>query len=96
MINDKLTLDKKNNYQLFDIAANLCDEKFQGVYNGKIYHDDDTEEVINRAHQYGVQDMLFASGSLEDFYSSYKLCLKSPRYHTTLGIHPCRASVIFI
>ena len=81
------------NLKLFDIAANLCDEKFQGVYNGKKYHDDDTDEVIERAKSYGVHKMLFASGTIEDLFCSYKLSLKSEHFYTTLGIHPCRATV---
>jgi len=93
MLNDKPTKNLKNNYNLFDIAANLCDEKFQGVYNGKKYHEDDTDEVIERANEYGVNKMLFTSGSLEDLHLSYKLSQKSDNFYTTIGIHPCRASV---
>lgn len=94
MINNSIKHTIKNNYSLFDIAANLCDEKFQGVYNGKKYHEDDTDEVILRAKDYGVNKMLFASGSIEDLHCSYILSHKSPDFYTTLGIHPCRASVI--
>lgn len=93
MLNDKIRTNLKNNYQLFDIAANLCDEKFQGVYNGKKYHEDDSDEVIERAREYGVQKMLFASGSIEDLHLSFKLTQKSEDFYTTIGIHPCRASV---
>ncbi len=92
MFNDKIN---NNKHKLFDIAANLCDEKFQGVYNGKKYHEDDTDEVIERAKEYGVQKMLFASGSIEDLHLSFKLTQKSADFYTTIGIHPCRASVFF-
>jgi len=80
------------NYKLFDIAANLCDEKFQGIYNGKKYHEDDTEEVIKRAESYNVEKMLFASGSIEDTHHSYKLSQSSKHFYTTIGVHPCRAT----
>ena len=93
MFVDKTTQNHKNNYKLFDIAANLCDEKFQGIYNGKKYHEDDTHEVIERASEYGVQKMLFASGSIEDLHLSFKLTQKSDDFYTTIGVHPCRASV---
>lgn len=93
MYNDKVAHIRKNNYQLFDIAANLCDEKFQGIYNGKKYHEDDSDEVIERAKEYGVEKMLFASGSIEDLHLSFKLTQKSNDLYTTIGIHPCRASV---
>jgi len=93
MFNGKSTTIHKNNYKLFDIAANLCDEKFQGIYNGKKYHEDDTDEVIERAKQYGVEKMLFASGSIEDLHLSFKLSQKSSDFYTTIGVHPCRAGV---
>jgi Tat protein secretion system quality control protein TatD with DNase activity len=96
MFNEKTTpIVHKNNYKLFDIAANLCDEKFQGIYNGKKYHEDDTDEVIQRAHEYGVEKMLFASGSIEDLILSFKLTQKRDDFYTTIGIHPCRASVFY-
>ena len=82
------------NYKLFDIASNLCDEKFRGIYNGKKYHEDDTEHVLKRASEYNVKKMLFASGHHEDADDSYKLSLKSDHYYITVGVHPCRASVI--
>jgi len=93
MFNGKPTDIHKNDYKLFDIAANLCDEKFQGIYNGKKYHEDDTDEVIERAKQYGVEKMLFASGSIEDLHLSFKLTQKSSDFYTTIGVHPCRAGV---
>lgn len=78
--------------KFFDIAANLCDDKFQGIYNGKKYHEDDTDEVIKRAQDINVVKMLFASGCLEDTHHSYQLSLKSENFYTTIGVHPCRAS----
>lgn len=97
MFNEKSTPQThKNTYKLFDIAANLCDEKFQGVYNGKKFHEDDTDEVIERAREYGVEKMLFASGSIEDLHLSFKLTQKSEDFYTTIGVHPCRASVRLI
>lgn len=81
------------NFELFDIAANLSDESFQGIYHGKKYHEDDTDEVIQRAVDHNVTRMLFAAGSLEDAYQSYKLAQKSDNFYITVGIHPCRALV---
>ena len=83
-------------FKLFDIAANLCDEKFRGIYNGKKYHVDDTEEVLKRAAEFNVFKMLFASGNYEDAEESYKLSTKSNHYYITIGVHPCRASVTVI
>lgn len=88
-MNSTTCIGKK--YKLFDIAANLCDEKFQGRYHEKKYHEDDTDDVIARAQSFGVEKMLFASGCLEDTEASYALSLKSENFYTTCGVHPCRA-----
>ena len=79
-------------FEFFDIAANMCDEEFQGIYHDKKYHESDVEEVLERAKKIGVKKFLFASGSLEDGKISYELSQKSPDYYITCGIHPCRAS----
>jgi TatD DNase family protein len=84
---------QSTSYKLFDIAANLSDEKFQGVYNGKKYHEDDTEDVIERANKWHVEKMLLASGCIEDLHVSHTLSQKSEHLYTTIGIHPCRALV---
>jgi TatD DNase family protein len=88
----KMKTSTLSNYKLFDIAANLCDEKFKGIYNGKKYHEDDTDDVIDRARKYSVTKMLFASGCVEDVHDSYVLAQKSEDFYTTIGVHPCRAS----
>lgn len=80
-----------SNRKLFDIAANLCDEKFKGIYNGKKYHEEDIDEVIERASNFDVEKMLFASGCIEDIHDSYVLSQKSNNFYTTIGVHPCRA-----
>ena len=79
-------------YNFFDIAANLCDEQYQGIYHNHKYHEDDTDEVINRALSMGVNKMLFSAGCASDTVTSYNLSLKSENFYITCGIHPCRAS----
>ena len=79
-------------FEFFDIAANMCDEEFQGIYHDKKYHESDVDEVLERAKKMGVKKFLFASGSLEDTKISYELSQKSDDYYITCGIHPCRAS----
>lgn len=78
--------------RLFDIAANLCDEKFLGIYNGKKYHEQDIDAVLKRAKDYNVTKMLFSAGSILDAHESYKLSQVSKDYYMTVGVHPCRAS----
>lgn len=85
---------KKDNILLFDIAANLCDEKFlKGMYGHKSYHEPDIDDVLKRASNFNVKKMLFSAGSIHDAKDSYKLSLLSEDYYMTIGVHPCRASV---
>jgi len=65
--------EKDKNIKIFDIAANLSDEKFKGIYNGKKYHDEDIKEVLERAKKANVNKMLFAAGCIEDAHESYIL-----------------------
>ena len=81
--------------QIFDIAANMTDPTFRGIYRGKQAHPDDYEAVIARARSYGVQRYLYAAGYTEDALESLKLCEGSPDYFATIGVHPCRASEPF-
>jgi TatD DNase family protein len=77
--------------RLFDIAANLSDDRYKGVYYGSLLHEPDFDLVIKRAHEYGVRKFLFAAGYIEDAKDSYKLSLKSEDFYCTIGVHPCRA-----
>ena len=81
--------------KLFDIAANLSDDRFKGVYYGKKVHDEDFNVVIKRAYNYGVKGFLFASGYLEDYKESYDLSLMHRSFFCTIGVHPCRANEVF-
>lgn len=83
-----------DSFQLFDIAANLSDEKFRGIYHGKQVHEDDVDDVIERAVKNNVTRMLFAAGCIEDAHESYKLAQKSDNFYITVGVHPCRALVL--
>ncbi|CAI2373901.1 unnamed protein product [Moneuplotes crassus] len=81
--------------RMFDIAANLSDESFQGIYHGKKAHEPDFEVVMNRARQYGVEKFLFSAGYIEDAVKSYDLATKSEDYFMTIGVHPCRATEVY-
>lgn len=78
--------------KLFDIAANLTDDQFQGVYHHKHHHKPDVMQVIQRAEDVGCSHLLIASGHLADIEKALELCKLSPNFYTTAGIHPCRAA----
>ena len=81
--------------KLFDIAANLSDDRYKGMYYGTKLHDSDFDLVIKRANQYGVRKFLFAAGYIHDAQDSYNLSLKSEDFYCTVGVHPCRAQEPF-
>eukprot|EP00897_Mesotaenium_endlicherianum_P010571 jgi/Mesen1/9542/ME000064S08889 len=52
--------------RLIEIAANLTDGMFQGVYNGKQAHPPDMPAVLGRAWAAGVERIIITGGSLEE------------------------------
>ena len=82
--------------KLFDIAANLSDERYKGEYYGGKLHEPDFDLVIQRANQYGVRKFLFGVGYFQDQVDSYELSLKSDDFYCMFGVHPCRAREPFI
>lgn len=84
-------MEQWSKHQIFDIAANLSDERFVGEYYGKKCHSADFDKVIERANCFGVNKFLFAAGHIDDAKTSYDLSLKSEHFYATVGIHPCRA-----
>ncbi|CAD8147016.1 unnamed protein product [Paramecium pentaurelia] len=82
----------KSKFRFFDIAANLTDDQFYGIYHHKKYHQPDYKDVMKRASDIGCEHLLIASGCLGDLIKARELCQLSPYYYTTAGIHPCRAA----
>ena len=78
--------------KFFDIAANLCDDEFEGIYHEKKYHPSDLSEVLFRAEKMHVTHMLFSAGSINDIIKSYELSKTNNNFFISAGIHPCRAS----
>lgn len=78
-------------HSIFDIAANMSDERYDGKYYGRPCHTADFDKCIERANMFGVKKFLFAAGYIEDAQISLDLSLKSEHFYATIGIHPCRA-----
>ena len=83
---------QKKSLRFYDIAANLSDHQFKGVYFNKERHSPDYEKVFSRSEKAGVSHLLIASGNSQDLIDSFELCKKSDTYWTTAGVHPCRAN----
>ncbi|EGR28126.1 hypothetical protein IMG5_183120 [Ichthyophthirius multifiliis] len=81
-------------FQFFDIAANLADESFQGIYYNKKIHESDIESVIQRATSVGCEHLLIVGGNIQDSINSFQIAQKSPNFYCTVGVHPCRATEV--
>ncbi|MDR3547447.1 MAG: TatD family hydrolase [Candidatus Pacebacteria bacterium] len=73
---------KATKRSLFDIAANLADDRFIP----------DLKNVLKRAKDYNVNKLLLGGTYLEDSKRSYEISLMDENYYCTVGIHPCRAA----
>ena len=88
--------DLKNRAQrmFIDIAANLSDEMFKGVYHDKKRHEPDLGEVIERAKEARCDQMIVLAGTLQDAEECCTLCSKydpeCKSLFTTVGFHPTR------
>jgi TatD DNase family protein len=77
-----------------DIAANLTDDMFQGVYHEKKRHESDLGDVIERARNAHCQQMIVLAGTLLDAYKCLDICNQFDESRqslfTTVGFHPTR------
>ncbi|KAI9632991.1 uncharacterized protein MKK02DRAFT_35211 [Dioszegia hungarica] len=76
-----------------DIAVNLTDPMFQGIYHGKKKHAPDLDAVISRAKSQGVQRMLITGTSLSESREALEMA-KRYDLHCTAGVHPTSTSEI--
>ena len=79
--------------RFFDIAANLSDKSYQGVYNKKTQHVSDILHVLARARSYGVEKFLLAGGNLKEAEKAFEASKLAEDCFCTVGVHPCLANV---
>ena len=60
-----------------DIAVNLTDPMFQGVYRGQSKHPGDLKAVLGRARDAGVEKLLITGTSLSDSKAALELAKKT-------------------
>lgn len=63
---------------LLDIGANLLDEMYLGIYNGKKAHEPDISQVLARANNFGVEKIIVTAGSLVDVKGAIALTKQHP------------------
>ena len=79
-----------------DIGLNLCDGMFQGKYNEKQRHEDDSVLVMERALSMGVKKFILTAGTVEDSRNTMTLVteLRPLGFDvvSTVGVHPTRCN----
>lgn len=79
-----------------DIALNLLDEMFQGIYNDKKKHEADVAAVLQRAKSVGCERCIVTCGCVEEAVKSVDLISSlrsSVELYMTVGVHPTRCGV---
>uniref|UniRef100_A0A671THX4 Deoxyribonuclease TATDN1 n=1 Tax=Sparus aurata TaxID=8175 RepID=A0A671THX4_SPAAU len=71
-----------------DIGVNLTDPMFRGLYRGKQKHDDDFNQIIDRALKVGVEKIVFFGETARCNLAS----LITDEFFCTVGCHPTRCS----
>ncbi|KAK8849486.1 hypothetical protein IAR55_004820 [Kwoniella newhampshirensis] len=76
-----------------DIAVNLTDPMFQGVYRSRTRHASDLPQLLERARDSGVEKILITGTSLSESRDALKLA-QQYNLHCTAGCHPTSTSEI--
>ncbi|KAL0926477.1 hypothetical protein M5K25_002712 [Dendrobium thyrsiflorum] len=76
--------------RMIDIAANLTDGMFKGIYNRKQYHACDIQAVLARAWNAGVDRIIVTGATLEESREALTIAETDGRLFCTVGVHPTR------
>ncbi|XP_047312221.1 deoxyribonuclease TATDN1 [Impatiens glandulifera] len=78
--------------RMIDIAVNLTDSMFKGIYNGKQQHIADISTVLSRAWSAGVDRIIVTGGSLKESKEALAIAETDARLFCTVGVHPTRCN----
>ncbi|OAK95816.1 Mg-dependent DNase [Phaeosphaeriaceae sp. SRC1lsM3a] len=74
------------------IGINFTDPIFRGEYHGTKRHEDDFEDVIQRALDAGCKKFMVTGSDLEESKHAIEIAKAHPgQCYATVGVHPCSA-----
>ncbi|KAJ5373383.1 hypothetical protein N7517_005389 [Penicillium concentricum] len=77
-----------------DIGINLSDPVFRGEYHGKQAHEDDLDDVIQRARDVGCSKFMVTGSDIVESKHAVQVASKYPGFcYATVGVHPCQAKL---
>ncbi|CAK47903.1 3'-5'-exodeoxyribonuclease [Aspergillus niger CBS 101883] len=77
-----------------DIGINLSDPVFSGSYHGKQVHDNDLDDIVQRAKDIGCQKFMVTGSDLKESRRAIQLAHDYPGFcYATVGVHPCQAKM---
>lgn len=78
--------------QFVDIAANLTDAMYSGIYNGSKKHESDLTNVLKRAWAGGLDKIIVTGGDLKGSIEAVRISQSDDHLYCTVGCHPTRCS----
>lgn len=87
---DAAAMASSEKLHFVEIAANLTDGMFSGVYNGRRAHEPDLDAVLSRAAAAGVVRTVVTAGTLSQAAEALALARTRPGLYCTVGVHPTR------
>ncbi|KAF2004929.1 deoxyribonuclease tatD [Amniculicola lignicola CBS 123094] len=81
-----------NELRYVDIGINLGDPVFRGKYHGTQRHEDDFNDVLQRALDVGCKKFMITGSDLEESKHAIEIAEANPgKCFATVGVHPCAA-----